>query len=99
MSGFGFLDEEINEAAAGAGTGRPAAGGSGAGGAARRQPPSQWSAARTKSQFEDQLHVADRAGPSGGGGGGGPSLPFRIREVQIIPKAIGTQPVFAVAKP
>lgn len=46
------------------------------------------------------MQAADRAGPSGGGGGGGgPSLPFRIREVQMIPKAIGTNPVFSVAKP
>mmetsp|Transcript_110955 Transcript_110955/g.357948 ORF Transcript_110955/g.357948 Transcript_110955/m.357948 type:complete len:99 (+) Transcript_110955:84-380(+) len=93
MSGFSFLDDELHEAA---GVGASAAAASG------KRPPAQWSAARTKSRFEeDSMHsVADRAGPAGGGGGGGgPSLPFRIREVQIVPKAIGTNPVFAVSKP
>mmetsp|Transcript_93229 Transcript_93229/g.268447 ORF Transcript_93229/g.268447 Transcript_93229/m.268447 type:complete len:99 (+) Transcript_93229:77-373(+) len=94
MSGFGFLDDELKEAASS--TGRNVA----MSGTAQRRPPAQWSAARTGSQFQDQLHLSDRAGPgAGGGGGGGPSLPFRIKEVQIIPKAIGNQPVFAVCKP
>eukprot|EP00429_Kryptoperidinium_foliaceum_P041222 CAMPEP_0176181486 /NCGR_PEP_ID=MMETSP0120_2-20121206/92989_1 /TAXON_ID=160619 /ORGANISM="Kryptoperidinium foliaceum, Strain CCMP 1326" /LENGTH=94 /DNA_ID=CAMNT_0017519711 /DNA_START=69 /DNA_END=352 /DNA_ORIENTATION=+ len=63
MSGFGFLDDELKEAAGG----RPGAGGAGG----RSLPPSEWSAAKTRSQFEDQTYVADRAGPAGGGGGGG----------------------------
>mmetsp|Transcript_48072 Transcript_48072/g.140085 ORF Transcript_48072/g.140085 Transcript_48072/m.140085 type:complete len:100 (-) Transcript_48072:200-499(-) len=95
MSGFGFLDDELKEAAGGGGS-RGAA----PAGVAQRRPPVHWSAAKTGSQFQDQLHLADSAGPgAGGGGGGGPSLPFRIKEVQIIPKAIGNQPVFAVCKP
>mmetsp|Transcript_79688 Transcript_79688/g.204998 ORF Transcript_79688/g.204998 Transcript_79688/m.204998 type:complete len:91 (+) Transcript_79688:119-391(+) len=86
MSGFGFLDDELNEASGSLAT------------KGDRKPPTNWGAAKSKSRFEDSQQVADYAG-GGGGGGGGPSLPFRIREVQIVPKAIGTTPVFAVAKP
>mmetsp|Transcript_35029 Transcript_35029/g.52719 ORF Transcript_35029/g.52719 Transcript_35029/m.52719 type:complete len:90 (+) Transcript_35029:107-376(+) len=62
------------------------------------RPPAQWSAAGSSRRYEeDQKQVVDRS--AGGGGGGGPSLPFRIREVQIVPRAIGNQPVFSVSKP
>eukprot|EP00913_Durusdinium_trenchii_P022208 g20868.t1 len=72
-----------------------------------KKPPAQWSAARTKSTFEErraagseQSVVGDRAGAQGGGGGGGgPSLPFRIREVKLFPRSIGAEPVFSIAKP
>ncbi|CAE8589303.1 unnamed protein product, partial [Polarella glacialis] len=66
-----------------------------------KKPPVEWSAAKTKSRFEEQtVHLADRAGAgAGGGGGGGPSLPFRIREVKLVPRSIGSEPVFSIAKP
>eukprot|EP00437_Effrenium_voratum_P014342 CAMPEP_0181446994 /NCGR_PEP_ID=MMETSP1110-20121109/26393_1 /TAXON_ID=174948 /ORGANISM="Symbiodinium sp., Strain CCMP421" /LENGTH=94 /DNA_ID=CAMNT_0023571093 /DNA_START=60 /DNA_END=340 /DNA_ORIENTATION=+ len=94
MSSFNFLDDEVSEvekvnkdlATLDRG--------------AKKAPPAQWSAARTKSTFEEQSIVGDRAGAQGGGGGGGgPSLPFRIREVKLFPRSIGAEPVFSVAKP
>eukprot|EP00438_Fugacium_kawagutii_P023843 Skav212428 [mRNA] locus=scaffold202:277702:285708:- [translate_table: standard] len=80
MSSFNFLDDEVSEVERAnkdlAQLDRQA-----------KKPPAQWSAARTKSTFEERLTsdeqsmVGDRAGAQGGGGGGGggPSLPFRIR--------------------
>mmetsp|Transcript_57805 Transcript_57805/g.179337 ORF Transcript_57805/g.179337 Transcript_57805/m.179337 type:complete len:99 (+) Transcript_57805:82-378(+) len=93
MSGFDFIEDEVREAAK-ASLADPSRG-------PARKPPAGWGAARSKSRFEDEAHVAERAGPQGGGGmaGGGPSLPFRIREVQMVPKAIGTAPIFSIAKP
>merc|ERR1719210_1082930 len=94
MSRFDFLDDEVNEAKQGS------ANISKFDRSFTRKPPTSWGAAQSKSRFEDDTVVGDQAGPNGGGGGGGgPSLPFRIREVLIIPKAIGTAPVFSVAKP
>mmetsp|Transcript_35387 Transcript_35387/g.110055 ORF Transcript_35387/g.110055 Transcript_35387/m.110055 type:complete len:101 (-) Transcript_35387:234-536(-) len=95
MSGFDFLDDEVKEASKArsdlARFDRMAL----------KKPPAEWGAARAKSRFEDATYVGDEAGPQGGGGmaGGGPSLPFRIREVQMVPKAIGTAPIFSIAKP
>ncbi|CAJ1410850.1 unnamed protein product [Effrenium voratum] len=95
MSSFNFLDDEVSEVERAnkdlAQLDRTAA----------KKPPAQWSAARTKSTFEEQSMVGDRAGAQGGGGGGGggPSLPFRIREVKLFPRSIGAEPVFSIAKP
>eukprot|EP00441_Pelagodinium_beii_P024561 CAMPEP_0197662396 /NCGR_PEP_ID=MMETSP1338-20131121/53245_1 /TAXON_ID=43686 ORGANISM="Pelagodinium beii, Strain RCC1491" /NCGR_SAMPLE_ID=MMETSP1338 /ASSEMBLY_ACC=CAM_ASM_000754 /LENGTH=94 /DNA_ID=CAMNT_0043240235 /DNA_START=63 /DNA_END=347 /DNA_ORIENTATION=+ len=89
MSSFAFIDEEVNEVErASKDLSRFDRGSS-------RNPPAEWSAARTKSSFEDR--AAAQGG--GGGGGGGPSLPFRIREVKLFPKSIGSDPVFSIAKP
>mmetsp|Transcript_13560 Transcript_13560/g.19090 ORF Transcript_13560/g.19090 Transcript_13560/m.19090 type:complete len:100 (+) Transcript_13560:63-362(+) len=94
MSSFNFLDDEVSEVERAnkdlAQLDRQA-----------KKPPAQWSAARTKSTFEEQSMVGDRAGAQGGGGGGGggPSLPFRIREVKLFPRSIGAEPVFSIAKP
>lgn len=83
MSSFNFLDDEVSEVEKAnkdlAQLDRQA-----------KKPPAQWSAARTKSTFEEQSLVGDRAGAQGGGGGGGgPSLPFRIREVKLFPVLLG----------
>eukprot|EP00441_Pelagodinium_beii_P018194 CAMPEP_0197663902 /NCGR_PEP_ID=MMETSP1338-20131121/58313_1 /TAXON_ID=43686 ORGANISM="Pelagodinium beii, Strain RCC1491" /NCGR_SAMPLE_ID=MMETSP1338 /ASSEMBLY_ACC=CAM_ASM_000754 /LENGTH=83 /DNA_ID=CAMNT_0043242431 /DNA_START=69 /DNA_END=317 /DNA_ORIENTATION=+ len=83
MASFDFLDAEANEAAGSISLDR----------SATRRAPAEWSAASRTSQV-------DRAavGSAGGGSGGGPSLPFRIREVQLYPKSIGSDPVFSIAK-
>ncbi|CAE8597471.1 unnamed protein product, partial [Polarella glacialis] len=89
MSRYDFLEAELGEA--------PAASGSEVG----RKPPAQWSAAKTSSRFDESRAMGDRSqgGGGGGGGGGGPSLPFRIREVKLVPRSIGSDPVFSIAKP
>mmetsp|Transcript_6448 Transcript_6448/g.20721 ORF Transcript_6448/g.20721 Transcript_6448/m.20721 type:complete len:101 (+) Transcript_6448:57-359(+) len=95
MSGLDMLNDEIREST------KVRAELSSFDRTAARSPPAAWGAARAKSRFEEQSLAADEAGPQGGaqGGGAGPSLPFRIREVQMVPKAIGTTPIFSVAKP
>mmetsp|Transcript_20403 Transcript_20403/g.27493 ORF Transcript_20403/g.27493 Transcript_20403/m.27493 type:complete len:98 (+) Transcript_20403:2-295(+) len=69
--------------------------------AGTKKPPASWGAARANSRFQEAASVADEAGPQGGaqGGGAGPSLPFRIREAHMCPKALGSMPIFSVAKP
>mmetsp|Transcript_1098 Transcript_1098/g.1330 ORF Transcript_1098/g.1330 Transcript_1098/m.1330 type:complete len:98 (-) Transcript_1098:161-454(-) len=92
MSGLDLLEQEIKESAKDLSAfDRTAA----------RKPPVQWGAARAQSRFEEGALTADKAGPQGGaqGGGAGPSLPFRIREAHMCPKALGSMPIFSVAKP
>mmetsp|Transcript_66393 Transcript_66393/g.149049 ORF Transcript_66393/g.149049 Transcript_66393/m.149049 type:complete len:99 (-) Transcript_66393:84-380(-) len=93
MPGFDFIEEEIREASR-ASLSNPDR-------SAARKPPAAWGAAKSKSHFEEEKLVADAAGPQGGaqGGGAGPSLPFRIREVQMVPQALGSKPIFSIAKP
>eukprot|EP00414_Alexandrium_minutum_P005068 CAMPEP_0113823298 /NCGR_PEP_ID=MMETSP0328-20130328/2672_1 /TAXON_ID=39455 /ORGANISM="Alexandrium minutum" /LENGTH=100 /DNA_ID=CAMNT_0000791237 /DNA_START=88 /DNA_END=390 /DNA_ORIENTATION=- /assembly_acc=CAM_ASM_000350 len=95
MSALDFLNDEVKEAA------KLRADLSSLDREATRKPPASWGAARANSRFSETAVVADEAGPQGGaqGGGAGPSLPFRIREVQMVPKAIGSTPIFSVAKP
>eukprot|EP00411_Alexandrium_monilatum_P091206 CAMPEP_0175763318 /NCGR_PEP_ID=MMETSP0097-20121207/67683_1 /TAXON_ID=311494 /ORGANISM="Alexandrium monilatum, Strain CCMP3105" /LENGTH=156 /DNA_ID=CAMNT_0017073059 /DNA_START=6 /DNA_END=474 /DNA_ORIENTATION=+ len=95
MSGMDLLEQELSESA------KVRADLSGFDRTAGRKPPTNWGAARAKSKFDEQAVVSDQAGPQGGaqGGGAGPSLPFRIREVQMVPKALGSAPVFSIAKP
>mmetsp|Transcript_22982 Transcript_22982/g.54447 ORF Transcript_22982/g.54447 Transcript_22982/m.54447 type:complete len:102 (+) Transcript_22982:88-393(+) len=96
MSALDFLNEEVKEAA------KARAELAGLDRAAGRRPPASWGAARAKSRFDEAACVADEAGPQGGGpqgGGAGPSLPFRIREAHMCPKALGSMPIFSVAKP
>mmetsp|Transcript_30328 Transcript_30328/g.68922 ORF Transcript_30328/g.68922 Transcript_30328/m.68922 type:complete len:105 (+) Transcript_30328:70-384(+) len=99
MSGFSFIDDEVSE------VNKARNSLSGFDRSAARKPPAAWGAAKSKSVFEETAYVADAAGPQGGaqggaqGGGSGPSLPFRIREIQMVPKAVGTQPVFCISKP
>mmetsp|Transcript_15064 Transcript_15064/g.35287 ORF Transcript_15064/g.35287 Transcript_15064/m.35287 type:complete len:98 (-) Transcript_15064:83-376(-) len=92
MSGFSFLDEEVKEASGLSEFDRSAA----------KKPPAAWGAAKAKSAFAGAARVSDEAGPQGGAqgaGGAGPSLPFRIREVQMMPHAMQTKPIFSIAKP
>eukprot|EP00416_Gambierdiscus_australes_P032429 CAMPEP_0171091710 /NCGR_PEP_ID=MMETSP0766_2-20121228/34977_1 /TAXON_ID=439317 /ORGANISM="Gambierdiscus australes, Strain CAWD 149" /LENGTH=97 /DNA_ID=CAMNT_0011549859 /DNA_START=57 /DNA_END=350 /DNA_ORIENTATION=- len=92
MSSLDFIEEEVREAAGLSQFDR----------SAQKKPPTTWGAARAKSTFESAARVADAAGPQGGAqgaGGAGPSLPFRIREVQMMPHSMGTKPIFSIAKP
>mmetsp|Transcript_2367 Transcript_2367/g.5308 ORF Transcript_2367/g.5308 Transcript_2367/m.5308 type:complete len:101 (-) Transcript_2367:160-462(-) len=95
MSGLDFLEQEIRESSKVRRELSQLDRSSG------RKPPVEWGAARAKSRFEEQAATADEAGPQGGaqGGGAGPSLPFRIREVQMVPQALGSKPIFSIAKP
>mmetsp|Transcript_51871 Transcript_51871/g.124925 ORF Transcript_51871/g.124925 Transcript_51871/m.124925 type:complete len:99 (+) Transcript_51871:67-363(+) len=90
-----FLEQELAESA------KARAELSGLDRASGRKPPGSWGAARAKSKFDERAVVGDQAGPQGGaqGGGAGPSLPFRIREAHMCPKALGSMPIFSVAKP
>mmetsp|Transcript_91536 Transcript_91536/g.186320 ORF Transcript_91536/g.186320 Transcript_91536/m.186320 type:complete len:92 (+) Transcript_91536:65-340(+) len=58
----------------------------------KKTAPAGW-----KPNQQEKHAVRDYAGE--GGGGGGPSLPFRIKELQILPKALGATPAMGMAHP
>eukprot|EP00408_Alexandrium_pacificum_P027464 CAMPEP_0171193238 /NCGR_PEP_ID=MMETSP0790-20130122/20277_1 /TAXON_ID=2925 /ORGANISM="Alexandrium catenella, Strain OF101" /LENGTH=99 /DNA_ID=CAMNT_0011658411 /DNA_START=69 /DNA_END=368 /DNA_ORIENTATION=+ len=93
MSALDFLNEEVQEAS------KLRAELSSLDRGATRRPPASWGAARASSRLDEA--AGDAAGPQGGAqaGGAGPSLPFRIREVQMVPQALGSKPIFSIAKP
>eukprot|EP00427_Karlodinium_veneficum_P042280 CAMPEP_0169265758 /NCGR_PEP_ID=MMETSP1016-20121227/45961_1 /TAXON_ID=342587 /ORGANISM="Karlodinium micrum, Strain CCMP2283" /LENGTH=105 /DNA_ID=CAMNT_0009349471 /DNA_START=40 /DNA_END=357 /DNA_ORIENTATION=+ len=76
------------------------------------KPPAGFSAARSASRFTENMMsmaqrqgIADYAGAGGagvgggvGGGGEGPSLPFRIKKVNLRPTPLGMEPVFSCAR-
>merc|ERR1712146_521238 len=79
---------------------------------ASSKPPIGYSAARSATRFNQDLFaiaqrqgVVDNAGAGGagagggvGGGGEGPSLPFRIKKVNLRPTPLGMEPVFSCAR-
>mmetsp|Transcript_133085 Transcript_133085/g.284471 ORF Transcript_133085/g.284471 Transcript_133085/m.284471 type:complete len:100 (-) Transcript_133085:92-391(-) len=95
MSGFHFIDDEVDEAE----KARELLEG-GREGFTSRKAPKAYDTGMSKKQFEKEAYIGNRAGPQAlTDPSKQAALPFRIFESKMIPQAIGQNSVFSVAKP